>query len=379
MLQNNYQPNLDNMQQYLNEEQQKAQQRNGEGSSITWWSIPSGMSAIRILPPWDPTGRVALQAFMHPIEYQGPKMKYKKYNWTCVARTFGKPCKICEALQNLQASGVDISKMDSNRRQFYMNAIVMIDPRYQKNPNEGVAPGTHVVVRAPKGLYDWVISQITNPMIGDITSLTNGIDIYVTKEGSGLGTQYIPTLSPNGRTAVPQEYLEKIESLHNLDELFSTGWDDETITGLLSHLNGSANSIMNNMSNTIQQMAGYQTMPTTPQMSAPQVVPQVAPEVRNAPVNHLVNNPYNNAGVAPQVPTSPFVGNPVNPPVQQSPAPIPTAPTAPAPVAFPGNPVEQTPPVNSPAGNAPKCFGQYNPSQVACVVCPFEIECSNRK
>ena len=85
-----YQPNLENMQQYLSNENNKS-----SGDGPNWWSIPAGMSIVRILPPWDPTGRVALPVFMHPIEFKGADMAFTKYNWTCVNKTFNKPCAIC--------------------------------------------------------------------------------------------------------------------------------------------------------------------------------------------------------------------------------------------------------------------------------------------
>ena len=133
-----HQPNLDQMKQYLNQENEKSR-----GDGPNWWSIPSGMSSIRILPPWDPSGRVALPVFMHPIEYKDNDMAYTKYNWTCVSKTFNKPCSICEGLNELSNAGVDISKWEASRRQFYFNAIVMHDPTFD-NKGKGTAPGTHV-------------------------------------------------------------------------------------------------------------------------------------------------------------------------------------------------------------------------------------------
>lgn len=420
-------PNIANLQNYLNEE--KSRQNYGDGP--TWWSIPAGMSSIRILPPWDPSGRIALAVNMHPIEYQNSTMKYKKYNWTCVNKTFGKPCKICEGLAEMAAAGVDISKMEANRRQFYMNAIVMHDPRYQasiaagKTPEQadGVAPGTHVLLKSPKTLYDWVISQITNPMVGDITSLTQGIDIYVTKEGSGLGTKYTPTLSPNGRSAVPQEYLDKIQALYNLDEIFSTGFDDALIAELVDHLKKSAGAIANNVPTMVNQMAGYNPMPTpavapmnpgmAPMNTSPQMggyVPQSTssqPVTGNFPqaVNPLptMTNPTYPSSSQPNVGMpGQYTGTPAPSPIAPSPfgagkvvssgpsippavnlmppfgasagpdygTPVPTNPTpAPTPAASSPSPMEM---------NLPKCFGQYNPSNVTCVVCPAEVNCSQK-
>ena len=358
---NSYQPNLDNLQQYMNQENEK----NAAGSGPNWWSIPAGSSAIRILPPWDPTGRVALPVYMHPIEYQSAEMKYKKYNWTCVNRTFNKPCPICEGLMNLSAAGVDISSWEANRRQFYFNAIVMHDPNYNPQKNTGTAPGTHVLLKAPKTFYDWVIAQITDPMIGDITSITNGIDIYIKKEGTGLGTSYTMTLSPNGRQPVPQEYLEKITNLYNLDEIFSAGFDQKQIDDLVDHLRKSAGVMGSAVSGMQQQMAGYTQAPT-PQTYNPMNVSN-QPHVQAPSPFNQAPSPFTQTSAMPMQAPSPFTSAGVPPfdvssgPVFQNPAPVTPA------------------PVQKPASAMPKCFGQYDSGNVNCVVCPHEMDCARTK
>lgn len=363
---NYHQPNLENMQQYLNQEKEKG------GDGPNWWSIPAGMSSIRILPPWDPTGRVALPVYMHPIEYKGEGMSYTKYNWTCVNKTFNKPCPICEGLAGLAAAGVDTSNWEANRRQFYFNAIVMHDPTYD-NKGKGTAPGTHVLLKAPKTFYDWVIAQITNPMIGDITSVTNGIDVYVTKEGTGLGTSYNMTLSPNGRTPVPQEYLDKITDLYNLDDIFSAGFDQKQIDELVAHLKKSAGVMANGIPSTMNQMAGY-GMPSAQPAMAPnqfQQTPNMMPGQFSAPPTGMpmASNPY-----AQQTGTPPWQAQstaPVAPPAMNYATTA--APVSPAPVA-PAAPIQAT---NQ--ENLPKCFGNYDSGSVNCVVCPKELECSRLK
>lgn len=368
---NYHQPNLENMQQYLNQEKEKG------GDGPNWWSIPSGMSSIRILPPWDPTGRVALPVYMHPIEYKGEGMSYTKYNWTCVNKTFNKPCPICEGLANLSAAGVDTSNWEANRRQFYFNAIVMHDPTFDQK-GKGTAPGTHVCLKAPKTFYDWVIAQITNPMIGDITSVTNGIDIYVTKEGSGLGTTYNMTLSPNGRTAVPQEYLDKITDLYNLDDIFSAGFDQKQIDDLVNHLKKSAGVMANSIPNTMNQMAGYQSQ--TPNYMPP-AQPAMAPnQFQQTP--GMMPNQFNNTPVG----SMPIGVNPYGMPNSGSSG----MPTAPAQTYQQTSHVNFTPAANQtpmttspsnsqPANNLPKCYGNYDSGNVNCVVCPHEIDCSQKK
>ena len=363
-----HQPNIENMQQYLQKESERA-----SGSGPNWWSIPAGMSSIRILPPWDPTGRVALPVYMHPIEYKGEGMTYTKYNWTCVNKTFNKPCPICEGLNELAASGVDISNWEANRRQFYFNAIVMHDPTYNQAQSKGVAPGTHVLLKAPKTFYDWVIAQITNPMIGDITSITNGLDVYVTKEGSGLGTTYNMTLSPNGRAPIPPEYLEKITDLYNLDDVFSAGFDQKQIDDLVNSLKKSAGVMSKSIPNMSQQMAGYPQFAPTAQ--APYNPNNYAPAYNPNPYQQAPQmnpNPYQQPASMPPVAASPYGAVP-QPQIQAAPAPA-QAPTSTPPWQ---NAASQEP--VTPANNLPNCYGNYDAGNVNCVVCPFEVDCSKNK
>ena len=72
------------------------------------------------------------------------------------------------------------------------------------------------------------------------------------------------------------------------------------------------------------------------------------------------------------IPASPFGATPQNvaQPVQAPPM---MQPSSPSPVA----PTTVQPPV-APQVNLPKCYGQHNPSSVNCVVCPHEIECSQK-
>ena len=347
-----HQPNLENMQTYL------ANEGSSEGSGINWWSIPSGMSSVRILPPWDPSGRVALPVYMHPIEFKGKDMSFTKYNWTCTSKTSNKPCRICEGLAKLSEAGVDISNWEANRRQFYFNAVVMVDPTYDAKTNKGTAPGTHVLMKAPKTFYDWVISQITNPMIGDITNPQNGIDVYITKTGSGLGTEYSMTLSPNGRTAIPPEYLEKITDLYNLDDIFSSGFDQDQVNEMVDHLGRSAGVMRQSVTTTSNQMAGYNQAPAqvsaTQQFTVPPAQTQVPPWQASVPPMQAPNPP-----VQPVTPASP--ATPAVPWSNSSTAGMVPPPTAPA------------------QENLPKCFGNYDPGNVNCVVCPQELNCSKSK
>lgn len=362
-------PNLAGLQDYLNN-------NSGGGGDIKWWSLPIGTSIIRVLPPWDQTGRVALEVYQHRIEYTDPGSKYTKYNWTCVDRTFGRPCNICQGLKEMRDAGVNTEDWEANSRQFYINALIVQDPGYGRSP-DALMPGTHVLMRIPKTVFDWIVTQITNPAIGDITDPQSGIDIMVTRSGSGLDTRYSCTLSPNGRQPIDPNILNSLE-LYNLSDVFSTGFDDQRIANLVMSLKTSAMHLTGAIPQIQQQMnVGYQPqIPTRPvtnpvPQTPPVVAPQYAVQQQMMPGAYQMPNQQNGL---PNVPASPYqVGaQPVAPQVQ-----VPQV-QAPVPPVQVQQPVATAPqPVMNPVDPAyPSCFGHYNAADVTCITCPYEVDCT---
>lgn len=370
-------PNVENLQNYLNN-------NSSSGGDIKWWSLPLGTSIIRVLPPWDQTGRVALEVYQHRIEYTEPGSRFTKYNWTCVERTFGRPCNICHGLKEMRDTGINTEDWEANSRQFYINALVMQDPGYGRSP-DALNSGTHVLMRIPKTVYDWIVTQITNPTIGDITDPVSGIDIMITRSGAGLNTTYSCTMTPNGRQPIDPNILNALE-LYNLSDIFSSGFDDARVQGLVNSLKSSTMHMASAMGGIQQQMntnpgynpAQFNPVPANPVMPQynPQPAVQQVPQYQN-PAPYVAPQPAQTYQTpAPQfnVPASPFQVN-AQPVQAQTP---PASPTVGTP------PVQSAPPVQaSPApaqsqtsSNHPTCFGKYNPADVSCITCPYEIPCT---
>lgn len=363
-------PNLQGLQDYLNNNSQP------QGDSIRWWSLPDGMCVIRILPPWDARGMIALPVYSHRITYNDPNSKYPKYTWTCVEKTFGKACNICRGLAQLRESGANTEQWDPTDRKFYANALVIHDPNYGR-VQDALAPNTHVLLRLPKTVYDWIVSQITNPQIGDITDPQSGIDVMVTKTGKGLETKYACTLSPNGRTPIDPNVLSSL-TLYDISDIFSTGFDDQRVEGLVNSLRSAATQMtaampqfqqqMNSNYPQIPQYQQYQA-PMPPQYQAPAAPVYQPPQQPQTPPAPPVSSPaqgfqgYQTQPQTPSVPASPY-GSQVPP--MAPPSPVQTPPS-PAPVA----------PMTAPqaTGSHPTCYGKYDQSSVTCVVCPHEVEC----
>lgn len=364
-------PNLENLQNYI-------QNNSSGGGDIKWWSLPIGTSVIRVLPPWDQTGRVALEVYQHRIEYTEPGSRFTKYNWTCVERTFGRPCNICRGLKEMRDAGINTEEWEANSRQFYINALVMQDPGYGRSP-DALMPGTHVLMRIPKTVYDWIVTQITNPTIGDITDPNSGIDIMVTRAGAGLNTTYSCTMTPNGRQPIDPNIMNALE-LYNLSEIFSGGFDDARIQGLVSSLRSSTANMATALGSIQQQMnsnPGYQAPqynPPTPVAPAQQYRPQAPQQMQMQ-----FPTPQYNPQTAPQAPQFNVPASPYQ--VSQAPVQAPAQPmqnpvgTPPVPQQAPVQPVQAPVQAQAPS-NTPTCFGKYNPADVNCITCPYEIQCS---
>ena len=330
-----YQLNHQNIEDYLREEGGDKKRPEEE---IQWWNIPVGLSMIRILPPWDPSGRVALPVYTHSIEFtdQG----YTKYNWTCINRTFGKPCAICEGLAKLEAGGINTDVYKPNRRVFYFNVLVLL------SASGDVPAGTHALMRGPKALYDFIVSLIMDPNIAcDVTDIDQGMNILVTRKGSGLQTKYDFRVDPLGKTAILKKFLEPISELYNLDEIFSTGFEQDKIDRLMQSLQ----SVQKMIPNTVNLMAGYpQPVPQQPQNQIPQPVPAITIPPSMPSIQTLQQPLQDKLPWEPQDSTSQVV--------QTSTQPVQTA--------------------SEEAQDKPKCFGQYNQGVITCVICPYEINCS---
>lgn len=352
-------PNLDNLNQYM-------QDSNSGGQKIKWWSLPTGTSIIRILPPWDAKGLVALPVYSHRIEYQPAGSQYKKYSWVCTNSTFGTPCNICEGLKSLSSQGINTEPYESGNRTFYINALVIQDPNYGRDPQNSMAPNTHVLMRIPKTVYDWVVQMITNPAFGDITDVNTGVNLIISRTGKGLETKYQITSDPNGRTAIDTRVLENLE-LYDISKIFSTGFSDEDIQGLVNYLRVAGTQFAQQMPN----------MPN--QMYPPQQMPNMQPPVQAYQTPMGLYDPSRAPQSSQSYPAAPYNPQPVMPPVQSNQIPaqqygqIPTqqynqqVPTTPIPN------VQQT---NAPtASDKPKCFGNFNEDGVTCVICGEELEC----
>lgn len=167
-----------------------------------------GSHTYRILPSWrgGEDGQFWHDMGMHFIKTEESGNKPAAV-YICADKTFGKPCDVCEAINKslaVSASDKMTEKLKEARssQRYLMNVLHLTGPE----------PTKVQVLEVGTGIFQDVCNLIGE--YGDITDLTNGIDIKIKREGSGLDTEY--SVLPAAKSQpVPKTVLA---NLVNLDE-----------------------------------------------------------------------------------------------------------------------------------------------------------------
>lgn len=149
------------------------------GGGKGFWSPKQGRNIIRIMPPVREMEYYFQEVGKHSMSPDGKKRVY------CPSFTSGGqlPCPVCEIIKDLRDAGdkasAEMAKSLGNRRMFWMNVID------RENPAAGpliYTPGVMV--------FGDVTAYILDPDYGDIYDVEDGIDMVITREGSGINTEY---------------------------------------------------------------------------------------------------------------------------------------------------------------------------------------------
>lgn len=175
------------------------------GSGHGFLSLKDGKNSVRILP-----GVGEMEYFFQEVGRHNMPPDGKKYIYCPDFTTNGeRPCPICEAVDTLQKSGDPASKALADKlrvkKTFWMNAINRADP----------SAGPKIFTPGPM-IFKTIMSIVQDPDYGDITDPDEGIDLSITKTGSGMDTKYdtFPKrVSPLGTDEEIQDWLEKAQDL----------------------------------------------------------------------------------------------------------------------------------------------------------------------
>jgi len=178
-----------------------------KGRARTWKPKP-GKSRVRILPSWrgldDPH-------FFHDFGVHFVKNEKKETDaiYLCTEATFGKECPVCQAIgQGIKNSNDDdqikLLKSANAGQRYLMNVLVLSEDDIKSEPQ---------IMEVGTTVFESICEIISE--YDDITKLEGGVDLVITREGSGqFDTKYTVMPAPKS-VKVPESVYQKV---HNLDE-----------------------------------------------------------------------------------------------------------------------------------------------------------------
>lgn len=178
----------------------------GNGGGFSYLKLKDGRNVVRILPPAPGKDMFYSEVFMH---YGINKTEENKKGVSVVCPTTlgdNKPCPVCELTKSLWQ--LSKSKEDSYQKQakrlgrkkrVYFNVIDRGDDlsKFKKN-DEGKWINTDTneeespikIMSTGVGILKDILGFIVDPEYGDITDAEKGLDVIITKSGTGLNTNY---------------------------------------------------------------------------------------------------------------------------------------------------------------------------------------------
>jgi gp32 DNA binding protein like len=181
-----------------------------------------GTSRWRILPSWrqlEKWERTSADQDIHQFWHDFGQHYIKDQNgelravYVCASKTFDKPCQVCETLrEGYSKAATDEDKMLI--KESFASGRVLVNALDVSSD-----PTTPVVLELSPTTFDLFLNlymQNIDPKNEDFNIVTDpneGLDINITREGTGINTKY--SISPviKGSKAVPSEVLEKMTDL----------------------------------------------------------------------------------------------------------------------------------------------------------------------
>lgn len=310
-------------------EEEKKNNGGGGGRDFNWVEMPEdGEIKIRFLPP---VGNAPLPGIVVRKHYDLPE----KGSLNCLAQ-YDMRCPICEVLEKF-ADKINIDTWSPGSAS-YFNVNVVDHPKHKN--------GEVYLLRSSEFTYYWLLEQIVNPDVGDITDPRTGSNVtFKRKSHKGSFERTIGRLSVG--IAPTEEGIKAIlDSAYNLQEIWrtpDTAYVNTVIT-CAEALNAELTRRIQMLENSEFGNGGNSTPPS--QTSTPPSTPsQPTPPVEDK--------------------------KPVDPPSQTSTPPPQSAP--------PPTPSVETKATDVPAG-APECYGkEFDENARKCMLCSHEFSCSKTR
>lgn len=170
--------------------------------------IPMGKHKFRILPAHPdlgPGGDFWADFGQHYIKDLEDKTKAV---YVCVDKTFGRPCGVCHALEAAGRSVTDDREVKAITDSQCKRAEIMLNVLHLN----GDKPTVPQILQMTPSTFAKVLDLVEE--YDDITDLQKGTDLIITREGSGLNTEY--SVQP-ARTSAPVD-ASVLSNMTNLQE-----------------------------------------------------------------------------------------------------------------------------------------------------------------
>lgn len=222
------------------------------GGGAKFWRPNTGDNKIRIMPPWESEGFFEGQ-FWREVGQHWNVNPENKGPMLCPDKTPGLEgeCPVCEFVDTLRqdkgnVEAQELVKQIRAKTAYFLNVVDLSDPVYtaqdvaeytQERPDKDVpfeAGNPKIqVYAAPSTVFNQILGIIKVNQI-DITDLSEGHDIVISKKGAGLTTKYETQLIIKATTSDVSEDV----TLNDLSKVGRVFKYDELLTALTSGVGG---------------------------------------------------------------------------------------------------------------------------------------------
>lgn len=211
----------------------KEQESRGEFTKLDWYKWKVGDNVIRLLPPYNASGKIFRRTGDH---YQMPP---KNEIHRCMTETWPDQtdvCYFCDTLDRLLHEFPELKLGRQSTTTKYLANVIVRGEEESKGPQ---------VVRFTESMYNWIMLQMSDSQIGDVTDYEQGIDIKVTrkvikrKDGNDR-TEYVLNTMPRPRPLSDDDDIiaKWLDTLPDLDKVLKYPSDDK-----LSEMRGYASKM----------------------------------------------------------------------------------------------------------------------------------------
>lgn len=347
------------------------------GSKVKWYNLPAtGELRVRFLPP---VGDNPVPGKIVHKHYNMPSHKGlgDNSNITCF-KTYDMECPICEVLDEYRDRLGPQQMKEFSASLAFFNVLIL----GQKDAD----PETVHVLKTSEYNYEWMLQQLVNVEVGDITDPEDGANVTFKRKKDKGPFDRIISRKPSPISATPEGIQTILDSMYDLDAIWKDP-DDSYVNIAREIAKGLRTIIEDRLIKMGNANEGDLKQPVKEVQSAKRTratataAPEPEPETDGGEPEPVGEEPETEETTT----TSSATHRRAR--ATAASAPEPAAPAAPAtrgraktqaaPAAAPDAKTTTATNATSAPKGAPECFGkQHDESSKKCISCPFEFDCN---